>query len=97
MKARVIKFCKKDAVIEHEQTAAGEAFCLQCSHEWVATAPTGTERLECPKCLTMKGLFKFEHGPNDNELRRECNCGCQLFYLTPEGHMCPNCGIYQSY
>jgi exosome complex RNA-binding protein Csl4 len=24
-------------------------------------------------------------------------CGNQLFYIRPEGHMCPNCGIYQSY
>jgi hypothetical protein len=97
MTANVVKFYKKDDKPVHEQTAAGEAFCLQCRHEWVQVAPTGTTRFECPKCLTMKGLFKFEHGPNDNELRRECHCGNQLFYLTPEGHMCANCGIYQSY
>jgi hypothetical protein len=28
---------------------------------------------------------------------RECNCGNRLFYLTPDGHMCANCGIYQGY
>jgi hypothetical protein len=25
----------------------------------------------------------------------ECNCGCQLFYINPEGWTCSNCGTYQ--
>jgi len=82
---------------KREQHAHGNAFCLQCSHEWVAVAPTGTVQLECPECKTMKGLFKFPFAPATGELVRECNCGNQLFYLTPEGHLCTNCGIYQRY
>lgn len=77
--------------------ATGEAFCLQCDHTWIQVTPTGEVQLECPKCKTMKGLFKYPFNVCENELIRECNCGNQLFYLTPEGHLCPNCGIYQRY
>jgi hypothetical protein len=75
----------------------GEAFCIQCGREWQAVAPVGTVQLECPDCKTMKGLFRFPFAPADGQLVRECDCGNQLFYLTPEGHMCANCGTYQSY
>ena len=90
---KVIDFFKHD----HKQYAEGEAFCIQCGNVWVATAETGSVNIECPECLTMKGLFKFPFYPNWGQLVRECDCGNQLFYLTPEGHMCANCGIYQSY
>lgn len=76
---------------------SGDAFCLQCGHTWIAVAPAGETRFECPECHTMKGLWKFEFAPSEGSWVRECNCGNQLFYLTPEGHMCANCGTYQSY
>jgi hypothetical protein len=91
MKNNVIKFEKKD------HHASGEAFCFKCRKEWVAVAPVGTVQLECPECHTMKGLFKFPFNVEVGQLVRECNCGNQLFYLTPEGHLCANCGIYQLY
>lgn len=77
--------------------ACAEAFCLQCGHTWIGVAPAGTVQLECPECHTMKGLFKFPFNFEVGALVRECNCGNQLFYLSPEGHLCANCGIYQSY
>ena len=80
-----------------EQTAVGEAFCIQCKHTWIATAPVGVVDLECPECGTFKGKYKFEFHPAIGQLIRTCNCGNQLFYLTPDGHMCANCGIYQGY
>ena len=80
-----------------EKHGAGEAFCLRCKHEWVGVAPIGADQLECPSCLTMKGVFRFPFEPKVGEVWRECGCGNHLFYLTPEGHLCPNCGIYQSY
>ena len=82
---------------KEEQTGCGDAFCLQCGHHWIAVAPTGTTALECPNCKTMKGLWQFEFYPPPGQLVRQCNCSNQLFYLTPEGHMCANCGIYQQY
>ena len=77
--------------------AAGEAFCLQCKHEWVAVAQSGVVQLECPECKTLKGLFKFPFNVQAGEQIRFCNCGNNLFIITPEGHLCPNCGIYQGY
>lgn len=79
------------------QWGHGEAFCIACDHTWIAVAETGTVTLECPSCHTMKGKFKFEFAPAEGQLVRVCNCGNQLFYLTPDGHMCANCGTYQSY
>ena len=76
---------------------SGEAFCFHCKHTWQAVAPVGATELQCPACETMKGRWKFEFQPNAGTLVRVCNCGNDLFYLTPEGHMCPNCGTYQQY
>ena len=84
-------------ISKKEQHGGGEAFCMQCGQEWHAVAPTGVTRLQCPECRAMKGLFRFEYMPSDDQLMRECSCGNDLFYLTPEGHMCANCGIYQCY
>lgn len=77
------------------QYGIGEAFCIQCKHEWVAQARTGKTDLECPGCNTFKGLFKFEFVPSEDVWH--CGCGNALFYHTTEGHMCANCGIYQRY
>lgn len=75
----------------------GEAFCISCKHTWVAMSPTGISQLQCPECRTMKGLFKYPACVPEGQLIRECSCGNELFYLTPEGHLCPNCGNYQQY
>lgn len=78
-------------------TASGEAVCMSCRHEWAAVAPVGTHQLECPQCHTHKGHWKFEFQPEPGTLVRACHCQNQLFYITPEGHICANCGIYQRY
>jgi hypothetical protein len=80
-----------------EPHSHGEAFCFACDHTWQCVAPVGVTEFECPNCRAMKGRYKFAHYPSEGQLVRECNCGNQLFYLTPEGHMCANCGIYQQY
>lgn len=81
-----------------QQYGAGEAFCLACGHVWAAVVPTGTTAFECPACNRHTGHWKFEFYPGEqDQFVRQCNCGNQLFYLTPEGHLCANCGIYQRY
>lgn len=45
---------------------------------------------------TKNDTFPF-YEPAHGTLFRRCNCGCELFFITPDGHLCPNCGIYQSY
>jgi hypothetical protein len=89
----VIAFKPKD----NKQWATGEAFCIQCGYEWVAVVESGIVDLECPECKTFKCKFKFEFRVNEGQKVWECNCGNKLFYLTPEGHLCANCGIYNSY
>lgn len=82
---------------QRQQHGEGEAFCLGCGQTWRAVVPTGTTRFECPQCHAMKGLWKFEFFPHPDLQVRQCNCGNQLFYLTPDGHQCANCGTYQRY
>lgn len=91
-KSNILEFKKADKNHVH-----GDAVCFQCKHTWIATSTIGTVQLECPNCKTMKGLFRFPFAPNENQLLRKCSCGCQLFYITHEGHMCTNCGTFQEY
>lgn len=80
-----------------EQHGVGEAVCMACGHEWAAAVPTGVEWFECPECKTHKGHWKYSFYPSVGDMVRVCNCKNDLFYITPEGHMCANCGIYQRY
>ena len=93
--SNVIDFEK--AKLERTQHTCGEAFCIGCGYEWIAVAPTGTTRFECPECKAFKGLYRFEFMPEEGQLVATCPCSNQLYYLTPEGHMCANCGRYISY
>lgn len=79
------------------QYAAGEAFCFSCDHIWAGVAPSGTTEMECPSCKRVTGRWKFQFYPNVGQQVRSCDCGNQLFYLTPDGHLCASCGIYQRY
>jgi hypothetical protein len=91
--AEVVDALDPDAVPH----GAGTAFCLSCKHTWAAVAPIGVGALECPACERVTGHWKFEFYPSEGQMVRECNCGNQLFYMTTEGHMCANCGVYQRY
>jgi DNA-directed RNA polymerase subunit RPC12/RpoP len=73
------------------QHLSGVARCLDCGHEWPAAAPLGTTWLECPECHNKKGAFKY---PVIHDSTWLCNCGNQLFYLTPDGAQCPRCGVF---
>jgi hypothetical protein len=73
---------------------SGPARCLKCKHEWVAVAEVGTVTLTCPSCDLDFGVYQAAPVP---DLAWQCNCGCQLFYLMPDGHMCAHCGSMQCY
>jgi hypothetical protein len=49
--------------------------------------------MECPACGLEKGR---PVGPFEKEGRAHwvCNCGNDLFYITPEGNYCPHCGVW---
>jgi Zn finger protein HypA/HybF involved in hydrogenase expression len=81
------------AKLDRTPHSTGPARCLQCQHEWTATAPAGTNWLECPECKTEKGTFIGNCYPHDG-LVWVCECGNELFLITPEGELCPMCGAY---
>jgi hypothetical protein len=83
----------KRAVEQRSQHTSGDARCLQCGHEWIAVAPVGEVWLECPECKILRGSFIEPAYPHDGAVW-QCNCSNQLFLLTPDGPMCPKCGVY---
>lgn len=94
--SNVVPFARK-AEEPQEQHGTGAAFCFACHHTWTAVVPTGVTEFACPKCERHTGRWCFPFYPSEDQMVRECNCGNQLFYLTPEGHLCASCGIYQAY
>jgi hypothetical protein len=76
---------------------AGEMFCMACNHTWAGVAPIGaTEAFTCPSCGTHRGRWKFEFTPPETTIWT-CNCGNQLFNITPKGTFCPGCGDYMRF
>lgn len=94
----VIPFAKPEKPEQDvsEPHGAGEAFCLECDHVWAAVSPIGETRFECPACHSMKGMWTFEFDPPEDHAWA-CNCGNQLFNITPDGTFCPKCGTYQKF
>lgn len=71
----------------------GMAICLDCKFEWVAMAPVGVDRLECPSCGLERGVFKGASQPPDGTLVYPCHCGNDLFHVLDNSSIfCPNCG-----
>lgn len=97
--SNVINFARKPRDDTDERWASGAARCHSpnCGHEWHAVAPEGTTTLDCPKCHDSQGHWRGEFQLPEGTLVRTCNCGEQLFYITPEGHLCRACGTYQRY
>lgn len=73
---------------------AGKAKCLDCKHMWMAIAPIGTLWLECPNCGLMRGRVYAD--VQRDGLHWHCKCGFEVFYVTPDGYYCPNCGAWQT-
>ena len=90
----VVEFSRPERTEPH---GSGEAVCTGCGHAWAAVVPVGVTEFECPSCHASKGRWRFGFYPSVGQKVRECACGNQLFYLTPEGHLCAECGVYQRY
>lgn len=88
----IIDFAQAKA--ERKPHISGDARCLACDHEWEAVAPAGTIWLECPKCTLQRGRY-FAHTAPDCMFWLCTGCGSDLFYVTPRGNFCPNCGVWQ--
>lgn len=83
-------------VAQESRHLQGDAICAACKHEWVAVAPIGTVELECPNCHTWKGLFANPVAPF-SEVVYECDCGGQIFFITPDGASCYVCGLEHTF
>jgi len=79
-----------------ETFTTGEAKCLNCNHEWSATAPSGITFFQCPSCETMKGVFVHPISNSKNNLVHQCDCGCNYniatYYHDSMHFICANCG-----
>ena len=75
---------------DHRPHITGQARCSKCKHEWAAVVPESADQgtLTCPECKSYFGAFL---GPMLPEVRFVCKCGGDLFYLSPEGHVCHAC------
>jgi hypothetical protein len=71
----------------------GPARCLSCKHTWEAVSPEGhIVSLECPQCHCFHGVFEGVTEPSGGT-RFVCTCGCDLYYLLPDGCQCLLCGV----
>ena len=69
----------------------GPATCTNCKHEWQAVTEAGEHtNLKCPKCQLFMGILGAPVVPPMHWL---CDCGGELFYLTPDGAQCRTCGV----
>ena len=91
MNGNVVDFASAKEAREPHNT--GKARCIDCKHEWVAVAPVGTVWLICPACVLERGRFIYQH--QREGAHWTCHCNNDLFYVTPEGCYCPNCGEWQ--
>lgn len=74
----------------------GECLCARCKHTWRAVTPAGVaDNLECPECGGRHGFLRNPCEPANDPVW-ECNCGCQVFYATPNGIYCWGCGVAQN-
>lgn len=86
----VVPFRKPESEVPH---LVGRAECLACHHHWEAVALVGAVWLVCPSCEVKRGVFI-------NRIERDapswrCDCGNDLFTVTPTDVYCPNCGAIQ--
>lgn len=92
MADNILPFKAKQAEPDPMRSLHGPVRCLHCEHKWVAVVPVGViEGLECPECRLLKGVVELLTAP-DTVFR--CACGCDLYYITPEGCMCLKCGSF---
>lgn len=77
-----------------EQHWEGPAKCMKCGHDFDATQPMDElgQYIECPECKLVFGVFRFPY--ERAAAHWECNCGNDLFHLTPQGPYCPSCGVF---
>jgi len=79
----------------HNPHTTGDCQCIECGHRWVAVAPVGVVRYECPVCRTFKGVSCYVVMPK--EFLSCVGCGTYFWIITRAGYMCPRCGEERSF
>lgn len=69
---------------------SGTMLCTVCKYEWDGVCPAGRkDGMDCPLCGVAKAVLKFPVVPQSYWM---CGCGGELFYITPDGVCCRECG-----
>jgi hypothetical protein len=77
--------------LEKSPHRVGSVRCLNCKHEWIATAPPGTTTLQCLSCSTFQGVFI---GVSQTErMQWQCACGEFVFFIDETSPYCAHCGV----
>ena len=97
----VLDTADREKRIEAMYALQGEAYCLACHESWWTTAFPGDIDLQCPKCKTHRGVFKYPVEPSPEEQMFQCNCGCNLFTFAsklrePLLAVCLACGQHHN-
>lgn len=76
----------------------GPMKCARCGHEWIQVCKFEDRLLahECPECKLEAGHY-HGFGPEVGSLCFTSDCGCEFFYVTPEGVMCIGCGVLTAF
>lgn len=75
----------------------GTGYCVGCHHSWPHRAPPGEGGFDCPACGAQTAVWRGICVPDpDTGLVWNCNCGNDMFFLTPTGPFCPGCGARQN-
>lgn len=69
---------------------SGEMVCRTCGDHWEGRIEVGELAATCPSCGANNSR-PFHYVEPDEVWY--CACGETLFFLTPEGPVCPNCGL----
>lgn len=77
---------------------SGTLYCVGCQHKAVLVIPLSMalDWVECPACRLLKAKLFGKITEADTQ-HWTCNCGNDLFHVTPEHAYCPNCGAEQNF
>lgn len=83
---------KKDPDPNSGKWVTGPAKCLCCQGKWMAIIPIPIPSfMECPFCGCEKGVMEYPVY-RFGVPHWTCECGNDLFHVTPDSIYCPNCG-----
>lgn len=68
----------------------GKALCLDCGYEFEGHRNFDHAFIQCPKCRLFRGKHIYPIVTDTPHFT--CNCGNDIFHITPTFFYCPACG-----